>query len=148
MQTKPDSDLSSKSRNTKLIHYYCYFYWLAFDNEYLQYTICIFSTLVLKKIVLQELYFPLMWVKDSLSWKVHMKIPYIFPTIYSKFLFVIKLSLSFYKVQISTNFEENYTQILFPFYCFYTDISCLGGIFAKNTSRETKNFSSLMAREN
>jgi hypothetical protein len=25
---------------------------------------------------------------------------------------------------------------------FYTDISCLGGIFAKNTIRETKNFGS------
>jgi hypothetical protein len=23
---------------------------------------------------------------------------------------------------------------------FYTDISCLGGVFAKNTSRETNNF--------
>jgi hypothetical protein len=23
---------------------------------------------------------------------------------------------------------------------FYTDISCLGGVFAKNTSRKTKNF--------
>ena len=31
--------------------------------------------------------------------------------------------------------------------CFYTDISCLGGVFAKNTSRETKNFPSRMARE-
>jgi hypothetical protein len=30
---------------------------------------------------------------------------------------------------------------------FYTDISCLGGVFAKNTSRETKNFPSRMARE-
>ena len=30
---------------------------------------------------------------------------------------------------------------------YYTDISCLGGVFAKNTSRETKNFQSQMARE-
>jgi len=30
---------------------------------------------------------------------------------------------------------------------FYTDISCLGEVFAKNTSRETKNFPSRMARE-
>jgi hypothetical protein len=30
---------------------------------------------------------------------------------------------------------------------FYTDISCLGGAFPKNTSRETKNFPSRMARE-
>ena len=30
---------------------------------------------------------------------------------------------------------------------FYTDISCLGGVFAKNTSRETKNFPSRMWRE-
>jgi hypothetical protein len=29
----------------------------------------------------------------------------------------------------------------------YTDISCLGGVFAKNTSRETKNFPSQMSRE-
>ena len=58
MQTKPDSDLSSKSRNTKLIHYYCYFYWLAFGNEYLQYTICIFSTLVLKKNRFTRVIFP------------------------------------------------------------------------------------------
>jgi hypothetical protein len=29
----------------------------------------------------------------------------------------------------------------------YTDMSCLGGVFAKNTSRETKNFPSRMARE-
>jgi len=30
---------------------------------------------------------------------------------------------------------------------FYTDISCLEGVFAKNTSRETNNFPSRMARE-
>jgi hypothetical protein len=30
---------------------------------------------------------------------------------------------------------------------FYTDISCLGGVFAKNTSRETTNFPSRMPRE-
>jgi hypothetical protein len=30
---------------------------------------------------------------------------------------------------------------------FYTDISCLGGVFAKNTSRETKNFASRKARD-
>jgi hypothetical protein len=30
---------------------------------------------------------------------------------------------------------------------FYTDISCLGGVFAKNTSRQTKNFPNRMARE-
>jgi hypothetical protein len=30
---------------------------------------------------------------------------------------------------------------------FYTDILCLGGVFAKNTSRETKHFPSRMARE-
>ena len=31
---------------------------------------------------------------------------------------------------------------------FYTDISCLGGgVFAKNASRETKNFPSREARE-
>ena len=113
MQTKPDSDVSSKSRNTKLIHYYCYFYWLAFGNEYLQYTIWTLSTLVLKKKSFYKSYFPLMWVKDSLSWKVHMKIPYIFPTIYSKFLFVIKLSLSFYNVQISTNFEKIILKLFF-----------------------------------
>ena len=29
----------------------------------------------------------------------------------------------------------------------YTDISCLGGVFAKNTSRETKNIRSRMVRE-
>ena len=29
----------------------------------------------------------------------------------------------------------------------YTDISCWGGVFAKNTSRETKNFPSRMARK-
>jgi hypothetical protein len=30
---------------------------------------------------------------------------------------------------------------------YYTDISCLGGVFVKNISRETKNFPSQMARE-
>jgi len=30
---------------------------------------------------------------------------------------------------------------------YYTDISCLGGVFAKNTSRETKNFPRRKARE-
>ena len=30
---------------------------------------------------------------------------------------------------------------------FYTDISCLGEVFAKNTSRETNNFPSRIARE-
>jgi hypothetical protein len=34
-----------------------------------------------------------------------------------------------------------------PKIVFYTDISCLGGVFAKNTSRETKNFPRRMARE-
>jgi len=32
-------------------------------------------------------------------------------------------------------------------FVFYTNISCLGGVFAKNTSRETTNFPSRMARE-
>ena len=39
------------------------------------------------------------------------------------------------------------TNINFEWDEFYTDISCLGGVFAKNTSRETKNFPSRMARE-
>jgi hypothetical protein len=30
---------------------------------------------------------------------------------------------------------------------FYTDVSCLGEVFAKNSSRETNNFTSRMARE-
>ena len=30
---------------------------------------------------------------------------------------------------------------------YYTDISCLGGVFAKNTSRKTNNFPSRMASE-
>ena len=30
---------------------------------------------------------------------------------------------------------------------FYTDISCLGGVFAKNTSLETKNIPSRKARK-
>jgi hypothetical protein len=30
---------------------------------------------------------------------------------------------------------------------FYTDLSCLGGVFAKNTCRETKNFPIWKARE-
>jgi hypothetical protein len=38
-------------------------------------------------------------------------------------------------------------KLVFIKMCFYTDISCLGGVFAKNTSRETKNFLSRMARE-
>ena len=37
-------------------------------------------------------------------------------------------------------FLRRFKKIIFPIVKFWTDISCLGGVFAKNTSRETKNF--------
>ena len=41
------------------------------------------------------------------------------------------------------NYVLNEEYIILGIY-LYTDISCLGGIFSKNTSRETKNFPSRM----
>jgi hypothetical protein len=40
-----------------------------------------------------------------------------------------------------------YMYIIIHTSTYYTDISCLGGVFAKNISRETKKFPSRMARE-
>jgi hypothetical protein len=37
---------------------------------------------------------------------------------------------------------EYFCQVCFVNFLFWTDISCLGGVFVKNTSRETKNFPS------
>jgi hypothetical protein len=41
--------------------------------------------------------------------------------------------------------EQNKSQLIIE--TLYTDILGLGGVFAKNTSRETKNFPSRMASE-
>ena len=56
-----------------------------------------------------------------------------------------------FKANILTQFENS--MILAPkvfvhlYVVLWTDISCLGGIFANNTSRETKNFPSRKASE-
>ena len=36
--------------------------------------------------------------------------------------------------------KSNNSFVFLSTVAYYTDISCLGGVFAKNTSRETKNF--------
>ena len=49
--------------------------------------------------------------------------------------------------QLKENFHNNITIGDNSDIWFYADISCFGGVFAKNTSRKTKNFPSQMARE-
>jgi hypothetical protein len=52
-------------------------------------------------------------------------------------------SLHFEFMQLFRHYREKlslFFLMLINKNCFYTDISCLGGVFAKNTSRETKSF--------
>jgi len=56
--------------------------------------------------------------------------------------YILKCSISHEIKLVSLYRLVTYSNVV-----YYTDISCLGGVFAKNTWRETTNFLSRMARE-
>jgi hypothetical protein len=86
-----------------------------------------------------------LYISHNMYWIVGLRV-----NIFHRNLFLNVVCLSFFYLN-NTHFCKAFVDLdkfsNFIWSIYYTDISCLGGIFAKNTSRETKNFLGRMARE-